>query len=64
MRSGPSGIFQSFFLGRLGKDDSIQSMYSSTVIVPSLHSSRLVIAWYFHCLKSSSRICFTLTRAE
>lgn len=35
-----------FFLGRLGKADPIQSMYSPTVIGPSLRSSRLVIAWY------------------
>ena len=49
---------------RLGKYASFQSIYSSTVILPSEHSLRLVMAAYLHLLKSGCLIWLTFTRAE
>ena len=59
-RSGPLELF--FFL--LENDSSIHVSSSSTEILPSVHSSRLVMAEYFHCLNFSSVIWPVLTRAE
>ena len=57
------GIYLSF-LFLLGKQSSSQSMYSSGVIFPAEHSSRLTRASYFHFLKSFFLIWLTFTRAE
>ena len=50
------GRSASTYLFLVVNDSSIHASSSSTEILPSVHSSRLVMAEYFHCLNFSSVI--------